>query len=61
MKSAGMLPGRKTLIGGLGPLMLVLAVEILAVGNDDLAATLEAWRENMRREFIGDNGEGVEL
>lgn len=39
----------------------MLAVEILAVGNDDLAAGLEAWRENMRRDFITDNGEGVEL
>jgi len=30
MKSSGILPGRKTLIGGCGPLMLVLAAEILA-------------------------------
>ena len=30
IKSSGILPGRKTLIGGCGPLMLVLAAEILA-------------------------------
>ena len=33
MKSAGILPGRNTLVGGLGPLMLVLAAEILAGGG----------------------------
>ncbi|MGD8335782.1 MAG: FAD/NAD(P)-binding oxidoreductase [Desulfobacterales bacterium] len=33
MKSSGILPGRKTLIGGCGPLMLVLAAEILANGG----------------------------
>ena len=39
----------------------MLAVEILAVGNQDLAVALEAWRDNMRKEFIADNGKGVEL
>jgi NADPH-dependent 2,4-dienoyl-CoA reductase/sulfur reductase-like enzyme len=33
MKSSGILPGRKTLIGGCGPLMLVLAAEIIANGG----------------------------
>lgn len=33
MKSSGILPGKKTLIGGLGPLMLVLAAEILSNGG----------------------------
>ena len=33
MKGSGILPGRKTLIGGCGPLMLVLAAEILANGG----------------------------
>ena len=37
MKCSGILPGRKTLIGGLGPLMLVLAAEILASGGQVLA------------------------
>lgn len=33
LKNYGMLPGRKTLIGGNGPLMLALATEILANGG----------------------------
>lgn len=33
MKSSGVLPGRNTLIGGCGPLMLVLAAEITANGG----------------------------
>jgi NADPH-dependent 2,4-dienoyl-CoA reductase/sulfur reductase-like enzyme len=33
IKSSGILPGQKTLIGGCGPLMLVLAAEILANGG----------------------------
>jgi NADPH-dependent 2,4-dienoyl-CoA reductase/sulfur reductase-like enzyme len=33
MKSSGVLPGRSTLIGGCGPLMLVLAAEIAAHGG----------------------------
>ncbi len=33
MKSSGILPGRSTLIGGCGPLMLVLAAEIAARGG----------------------------
>ena len=37
MKSSGILPGRKTLIGGCGPLMLVLAAEILANRGEILA------------------------
>ncbi len=37
MKSSGILPGRKTLIGGCGPLMLVLAAEILANRGEVLA------------------------
>ena len=39
----------------------MLAVEILAVGDEALAVKLEAWRENMRKDFIADNGEGVDL
>jgi D-hydroxyproline dehydrogenase subunit alpha len=37
IKSSGILPGRKTLIGGCGPLMLVLAAEILANRGEVLA------------------------
>lgn len=37
MKSSGILPGRKTLIGGCSPLMLVLAAEILASRGEVLA------------------------
>ncbi len=37
MKNSGILPGRKTLIGGCGPLMLVLAAEILASRGQVLA------------------------
>lgn len=33
MKGSGVLPGKKPLIGGLGPLMLVVAAEILANGG----------------------------
>jgi NADPH-dependent 2,4-dienoyl-CoA reductase/sulfur reductase-like enzyme len=33
MKGSGILPGRNTLVGGQGPLMLVLAAEILANGG----------------------------
>jgi len=33
MKSSGILPGRKTMIGGCGPLMLVLAAELLTHGG----------------------------
>ncbi len=39
----------------------MLAVEILATGNEELERRLVAWREDMRRTFIADNGEGVEL
>lgn len=34
MKSSGILPGKKTLIGGSSPLMLLLAAEILANGGE---------------------------
>lgn len=37
MKSSGILPGKKTLIAGCGPLMLVLAAEILANRGEVLA------------------------
>ncbi len=40
VKSSGILPGRKTLIGGIGPLMLVLATELLANG-DSVRALLD--------------------
>ena len=37
MKSSGILPGRQTLIGGCGPLMLVLAAEILSNRGEVMA------------------------
>lgn len=37
MKSSGILPGEKTLIAGCGPLMIVLAAEILANGGKVMA------------------------
>lgn len=37
IKNSGILPGRKTLIGGCSPLMLVLAAEILTSGGEVLA------------------------
>jgi NADPH-dependent 2,4-dienoyl-CoA reductase/sulfur reductase-like enzyme len=51
MKSAGMLPGRKTLIGGLGPLMLVLAAEILANGGK-VHALLDQSRPSQKIKVI---------
>jgi len=39
----------------------MLAVEILAVGDETLTRRLRQWRENMKRDFIADNGEGVTL
>jgi 5-(carboxyamino)imidazole ribonucleotide mutase len=39
----------------------MLAIQMLALGNDQLSQRLVEWRENMRNEFIADNGGGVEL
>ena len=39
----------------------MLAVQMLALGNADLSRRLDEWRENMREDFIADNGKGVEL
>jgi 5-(carboxyamino)imidazole ribonucleotide mutase len=39
----------------------MLAIQMLALGNEQLSQRLVEWRENMRNEFIADNGGGVEL
>ena len=39
----------------------MLAVQMLALGDNDLSRRLVEWRERMRDEFIADNGGGVEL
>lgn len=39
----------------------MLAVQMLALGNDDLSHRLLDWRQKMRADFIADNGGGVDL
>jgi 5-(carboxyamino)imidazole ribonucleotide mutase len=39
----------------------MLAVQMLSLGNDDLSRRLVSWREQMRMDFVADNGGGVEL
>ncbi|MDF1566491.1 MAG: 5-(carboxyamino)imidazole ribonucleotide mutase [Spirochaetaceae bacterium] len=39
----------------------MLAVQMLALGNDDLSRRLDEWRQKMRADFITDNGGGVDL
>ena len=39
----------------------MLAVQMLALVDADLSRRLGTWRENMRNDFIADNGGGVEL
>jgi 5-(carboxyamino)imidazole ribonucleotide mutase len=39
----------------------MLAVQMLALADEDLAGRLEDWRAKMKEDFIADNGEGVPL
>lgn len=39
----------------------MLAVQMLSVNNEDLKARLKEYRTNMKKKFIEDNAEGVEL
>jgi len=39
----------------------MLAIQMLALGNDDLSRRLVEWRQKMRADFIADNGGGVDL
>ena len=39
----------------------MLAVQMLALADEDLAARLSDWRSGMKEEFIADNGGGVAL
>jgi 5-(carboxyamino)imidazole ribonucleotide mutase len=39
----------------------MLAVQMLALGNDDLSRRLVEWRQKMRADFITDNAGGVDL
>jgi len=39
----------------------MLAVQMLALGDDDLSRRLVSWREQMRINFAADNGGGVDL
>jgi len=51
MKSSGILPGRKTLIGGCGPLLLALAAEILA-SRGHVLAVLDQGSTTMKLKAI---------
>jgi len=39
----------------------MLAIQMLALGNNDLSRRLDEWRQKMRADFIADNGGGVDL
>ena len=39
----------------------MLAAQMLSVNNEDLKAKLKEYRTNMKKKFIEDNAEGVEL
>jgi NADPH-dependent 2,4-dienoyl-CoA reductase/sulfur reductase-like enzyme len=51
MKSSGILPGRRTLIGGCGPLMLVLAAEILS-NRGEIQAVLDQSSTAMKLKAV---------
>ena len=44
IKSQGMLPGRRIVLAGCGPLLLLVASKVLAAGGEIAAARAAAWR-----------------